>query len=170
MVHLKNLVQSHLHYHSWSTHETLKWLNSLDDTILNQKTASSYNSINKTIRHLRIAQKFWNEFLQGNSIERFNWTEELQEPSIELKLLLYLTQEFQGIVSNFTEEQLSEKVEFRSPWANNNLERIYYIIHVVNHSTYHRGQIVTMARCLNITEGIPMTEYSIFLGSNMDYL
>jgi len=36
-------------------------------------------------------------------------------------------------------------------------------MHVINHGTYHRGQIITMARSLGVTHGIPKTDYNLYL-------
>jgi hypothetical protein len=36
--------------------------------------------------------------------------------------------------------------------------RYEYILHVVNHSTYRRGQVVTMCRALDVTGEIPVTD------------
>jgi len=62
----------------------------------------------------------------------------------------------------FTEIQLQEIVALEMPWANNKLSRYEYIMHVINHSTYHRRQIVTMARSLEVIDGIANTDYNIF--------
>ena len=37
-----------------------------------------------------------------------------------------------------------------------------YIVHIINHGSFHRGQIVTMARTLGVSEGIVNTDYNIF--------
>ncbi len=35
------------------------------------------------------------------------------------------------------------------------------VMHVINHSTYHRGQLVTMMRTLGV-KTIPQTDFSVF--------
>lgn len=38
-----------------------------------------------------------------------------------------------------------------------------FMMHVINHNTYHRGQIVTIARMLGVFENIPNTDYEAYL-------
>ncbi|MBL0256882.1 MAG: hypothetical protein IPQ03_04840 [Bacteroidetes bacterium] len=62
----------------------------------------------------------------------------------------------------YTNNELTEEIELNMSWSKNKLSRYEYIIHVINHSTYHRGQVVTIARGLGITENIPATDYNFF--------
>lgn len=39
-----------------------------------------------------------------------------------------------------------------------------YIVHVVNHGSYHHGQIVTLCRALGVTEEMPVTDYDSTFG------
>ena len=48
------------------------------------------------------------------------------------------------------------------PLAKNDFNRYDYILHIINHSTFHRGQIVTMSRAIGITDGIVNTDYNMF--------
>lgn len=64
--------------------------------------------------------------------------------------------------SVFTEAELITPLQLIMPWAKNNLSRYEYMMHVINHSTYHRGQIITMARAVGMGLGVPNTDYNIF--------
>jgi uncharacterized damage-inducible protein DinB len=37
-----------------------------------------------------------------------------------------------------------------------------FIMHVVNHNSYHRGQIITIARILGAVSNIPETDYEAY--------
>ena len=41
--------------------------------------------------------------------------------------------------------------------------RCDFIIHVVNHGSFHRGQVVTLARHLGVTGEIPVNDYDAFM-------
>lgn len=62
-------------------------------------------------------------------------------------------------VCNLTEQQITEIIKA----SDSTQSRYEYILHVVNHSSYHRGQIVTMARALGVTGEIPVTDYDAWL-------
>jgi len=64
--------------------------------------------------------------------------------------------------SAFSEQELLEVLNLEVPWAKNSRSRYDYIVHIINHGSFHRGQIVTMARSIGVTEGIVNTDYNIF--------
>ena len=68
----------------------------------------------------------------------------------------------ENLFLTYTNDKLTEEIELNMPWAKNKLSRYEYIMHVINHSTYHRGQVVTIARVLGIKENIPATDYNFF--------
>jgi uncharacterized damage-inducible protein DinB len=53
-------------------------------------------------------------------------------------------------------------VFFTSPWAEATRGRFDFIQHAMNHSTYHRGQLVTIGRNLGYIDA-PMTDYNFYL-------
>ncbi len=60
-----------------------------------------------------------------------------------------------------TEDDLLEKVYLDTPWVKGEMPRYEFLQHVFNHSTYHRGQVVTIGRNIDITDA-PMTDYNFF--------
>ena len=48
--------------------------------------------------------------------------------------------------------------------------RYEYILQVINHNSYHRGQIVTVSRCLGVRDKIPSMDYEVFLWAGINRL
>lgn len=65
------------------------------------------------------------------------------------------------LIKSFSEEELSKEVKIESPWFQCNLPRYEYLIQVINHGTYHRGQIVTIERNIGITDATN-TDYNFY--------
>src|SRR5690606_23591285 len=56
------------------------------------------------------------------------------------------------LIRTFTEEELSKKVKIESPWFQCDKPKYGYLMQVINHGTYHRGQIVPIGRNIWIAE------------------
>ena len=106
--------------------------------------------------------KFWHLFVLQRDIQNFNWAVRPNQELVIMEELLENSTLIAQDFKKFDENDLLETLHLNMPWAKNSLSRYEYIVHVVNHGTFHRGQIVTMARNLGITEGIPPTDYNIF--------
>ena len=67
-------------------------------------------------------------------------------------------------LSSQSREKLNENIEFLSAWETNPSKRIISIedalIHIINHSSYHRGQIVMGLK--NCIEVLPLTTYIMY--------
>ncbi len=73
--------------------------------------------------------------------------------------------EIKNYVIGITDEKMQEDLSFNSLDGKNYTMKIDEIIqHAVNHATFHRGQIVTMLRNLDVT-GIPSTDFITYLRS-----
>jgi uncharacterized damage-inducible protein DinB len=71
---------------------------------------------------------------------------------------------WQKYLSNATEEALTEKIEFMSAWEINPSKRVIRIddaiIHLINHSSYHRGQIVQLIK--GYVDALPLSTYIMY--------
>ncbi|NBP70556.1 MAG: hypothetical protein EBU52_17700, partial [Cytophagia bacterium] len=62
-------------------------------------------------------------------------------------------------LSSFNEQQLLEVIST----ADSKQSRYEYILHVVNHGSYHRGQVVNLCRMLGVKAEVPVTDYDGYL-------
>jgi uncharacterized damage-inducible protein DinB len=138
------------------------WLQSIDEELLYAPLLSSFTSIDYTLQHILRTQRFWYTFITQQDITQLNWTVREKEVQLVMQELVLLSDEMKIRFANYSENELLQILHLNTPWATNDLSRYEYMVHVVNHSTFHRGQIVTMARSLGITTGVPNTDYNIF--------
>jgi uncharacterized damage-inducible protein DinB len=134
----------------------------IEPKILTQTLPSSFTSIDYTVQHILRLQKFWHLFIIQKDTTILNWAVRENESTIILKELIDQSVEMETDFKKFAELDLVEIIHLDMPWAKNSLSRYEYILHTVNHSTYHRGQIITMARNVGISDNIPNTDYNIF--------
>jgi len=160
---LHQLINSNLAYNAWANERIAKWLSTLDESILCAKADSSFSSIDLTIQHIHRVERFWSAFIHEEDITDFDWSVFENQAAQNLKDLVNQSLRIQEYMGHFDESQLNHILPLDTPWSKNNQSRFHYIFHMLNHSTYHRGQIVSIARQVGITEGIPGTDYNGFI-------
>lgn len=159
---LHQLINSNLAYNTWANKRISQWLTTLDESILYQQADSSFSSIDLTVQHIHCVERYWSAFIHEKDITDFDWSVLKNQSTQNLIDLQSQSLLMQQSMASFDESQLNQALVLDTPWSKNNQSRFHYIFHMLNHSTYHRGQIVTIARQLEITEGIPGTDYNGF--------
>jgi uncharacterized damage-inducible protein DinB len=148
-------------YNIWANNLMATWLLQLNQQQLHQNSVSSFASIFKTALHIYGAEDIWHSRLnkletnwQGNNLDLScqqlmdNWA--LASANI-LNTLQHADDAFLNSALNF--KTLSGQVL--------SLQVADVFTHVVNHSSYHRGQLVTMLRQVNYTQ-ISSLDYSSY--------
>lgn len=159
---ISKLVSNCTSFNAWANLNMVTWLQSIDEELLYAPLLSSFTSIDYTLQHIFRTQRFWYTFITQQDITQLNWTVREKEVQLVMQELVLLSDEMKIRFANYSENELLQILHLNTPWATNDLSRYEYMVHVVNHSTFHRGQIVTMARSLGITTGVPNTDYNIF--------
>ena len=159
---LKNLISNYSAYNAWANHRIVTWLSTVDQDLLYKQTPSSYTSLDYTMQHILRTQRYWLLFVSEEDASRNNWS--IREGEVEniMTELIEVSEEMKKRFSAFSEDDLLKVLHLRSDWAQNDLPRYEYIQHIINHGTFHRGQIVTIARAIGITDGIVNTDYNFF--------
>ncbi len=133
-------------YNSWASNRIFETLEAMPEEQLRQDMKASHGSIYSTLVHMVGAEKVWLERFQGAPQP---FLSENPPPSIaELKGVWektgYETAKWLGMM---TDKKLTGTFEMKT-LKGEVLTHIFWqaFQHVVNHSTYHRGQIITMMR------------------------
>ena len=111
-----------------------------------------------TIRHMQQSQLFWLGIITKRNLDL---TTEPPAQETDLGQLLAGSRLMEAAFSGYTETQLMEEIES----IDLTKPRYEFILHVINHNTYHRGQIITMCRNLGVTDHVPTMDYEVFLWS-----
>lgn len=133
-------------FNIWANHIVCGWLEQISDEQWNRETESSFNSIRETVLHIISAEKAW---LQRFKKEPVEWLQNKYKGSKEeyIKLWEESSKGFKEFIENFDESKLQTHLEFKRLNGDAFSMPFYQLFaHVVNHATYHRGQLVTMLR------------------------
>lgn len=155
---LKNLTNDLTAYNVWANHQIIVWIKDKSPEILTQKIPSSFSTIKSTFLHIWNAERFWLSFLKHLEFEPFR--KEFDENfEAFFEGIINQSLKFETFAHSLTEEQLEENRTIDTPWLKGTLPVYDYIQHAMNHSTYHRGQLITMGRMLGL-ENPPNTDFT----------
>lgn len=143
----------HLVYNEWANSKFADLLLAVDDILYFQPTKSSFPSLAKTVLHISDSQQIWLKRMQGVSFttwpsSTFNGTKK-----DALSGLVQSSKNLVEFIKSKEESFLTSTYSYQNlkgdPFAGP-IE--HTLFHIVNHSTYHRGQITTMLREFGVTQ------------------
>jgi len=157
-MYLQNMTDRLLRYNLWANERLTSWLLTIDRHVLYEETGSSFGTIDRTLQHILSAQVYWYSILAKGKINAFDLpTKDNAVEAVIADLIISSEQLITLSISN--EQQLIERIQVSDSMQS----RYEYILHVINHSSYHRGQIVTLCRMLGVKGEIPVTDYDGYL-------
>lgn len=133
--------------------------NQINDELLDREIISSFPSLRKTIYHIWDAEDIWFRRLNGESAP-FGVSKNFNGAFFEAKqIILSIDKTFIDYVGKLNDEKLVSLFEYKNIEGKAFSNPVWEAIqHCINHSTYHRGQMVTILRQLGITS-IPSTDF-----------
>jgi uncharacterized damage-inducible protein DinB len=158
--HLSKLV----HYNIWANAQFREIIPSLTEEQLHQKIAGSFDSIYRTTFHLYLAESIWNQ--------RMALAETVVIPNENAGLAI--NEVFTAWAKESKRLQDFVSSQKREDWHTHELTYMdskktrhkdtlqNVIMHVCNHATFHRGQLVNFFRAVGITK-LPSTDYITFI-------
>lgn len=159
---MKEVLQQCAAYTIWANQHLFDCIGSLTEEQIDQEITSSFSSIRKTVLHMWDAESIW--------WQRLKLAEHIDRPSDTFKgdfaelgrKLMTQSRQWEEWVNNATENQLNHVFAFQNTKKELFKQPVYeMLLHISNHGTYHRGQLVTMLRQLGV-EKIPQTDFLIF--------
>jgi uncharacterized damage-inducible protein DinB len=141
----------HVQYSRWATLANLDAAAKLTEDELHRPMGDSFKGVLGTLVHTFRADRVWLNRLKGDvkapmipKGESFTFAE-LREAWTKV------LEELESVIGGFSEEDLAADIRFFSVVKQKELQvpRWQAILHMVNHASYHRGQITTMLLQLN---------------------
>jgi uncharacterized damage-inducible protein DinB len=159
---MKELLQQYVAYTIWANEKMYGAISKLTEEQVLQPVNSSFKSIHHTLLHMWDAEGIW--------WQRMKLQEQITVPSSQ----------FNGTTAEL-HQKMKQQHELWKEWVDNATEAalqhefIYHnnkreqfkqpiwqmLLHIANHGTYHRGQLVTLLRQLGV-EQIPPTDFIVF--------
>ena len=156
---MKEILTRYAAYNHWANSQFVENFLLLDDELLKANSPGSFNSLYKTLVHIWEAENIWWRRLNlEENVPVPGFMEELPVQEVGRGLLQQSQMIAQWVLSARAEKidhviayRNSKKIEFKQP--------VYEVLlHLFNHQTYHRGQLVSMMHHMNISK-IPNSDY-----------
>jgi uncharacterized damage-inducible protein DinB len=146
---LLHTIRGLLGYTIWADRQLLAAIREVPDEHLHQPTGSSFGSVLGTMAHVLGAEQLWLSRLLGVPLGRLPSLEEFPTLAVLTASFEDFWPQLEYYLASLQEPQID--VEFA--WVNSKGEAHraplrQVLLHVVNHSTYHRGQVVSQLRQL----------------------
>ncbi|MEO6038616.1 MAG: DinB family protein, partial [Saprospiraceae bacterium] len=155
--------KDYAYFNVWANRRLVDWLRDQTPELLEKETPSSFPSLKQTFLHIWSAEKVWMERLQQVPILGFLQLTFQGSSEEVLDGLLGNAEELAAYINSLDAPDLDLECDFRLlNGTEDRRPRSEMILHCLQHSTYHRGQIVTMARALGLTDP-PNTDYMRYL-------
>ena len=152
---MKALLVDYTEYNIWANRRTIQLLKE-NRSLIKKKTNSSFNTLASTVQHIWFAEEIWLSRLEGSTRALASTYFKGKNKEL-LEAFEYCSVAFHHFVSHQSEDFFPAICNFKtttgveSQQVNQDI-----ILHCMNHSTHHRGQIITMLRQLGATEMIPL--------------
>ncbi len=145
----KDAVGRLIEYTKWANHRVVRAAATLGVSDYKRDLGSSYGGVRGTLAHILGAEWIWLERWKGVSPPRL--PDEGEFPDIlDLRSRWKAIEEHRDSwFKNLSEAAVRQRISYRNLEGKSFEAPLWQLIqHVANHSTYHRGQVVTMLRML----------------------
>lgn len=138
-------------FDQWATDKILDIVATVPEDQYVRNMSSSHGGVRGTLVHSYGAEWIWLERWKGTSPTTLIKEEDIPTFPLLREKWAVLRQELNQFVSTLTDEQLQAPLAYKDLKGNPYAQPLWQQMqHLINHSTYHRGQVVTLLRQLGV--------------------
>ncbi len=158
---IKDLLVSYAKYNLWANTALLEAIHKLDSKQIESEINSSFKSIRKTAFHIWDAEYVWLNRFKGNSLPFMTKDLPAETP---IGSFIEGAKAFVDYVEKQDDSFFTGITIFKDiSGKEHNMDNAGMLMHCMNHSSFHRGQIVTMLRMLGYEGEMPRTDMIVYL-------
>jgi uncharacterized damage-inducible protein DinB len=147
-----DLFLSDIRYSTWSNQRLLDAASGLSDEELQRNLEVSHNSVLATLRHFYDGERVWLDCLRDTPASGTYTLPPGPAPALSLESLkqhwVKLGEGYANWLAGVKSTTLEEQVIVQMPGSAPLLPRWKVLRHVLDHSQFHRGQVIAMIRAL----------------------
>jgi len=157
---MKDLIANYVTYNYWANKQLAALLLTIDDALLDKEVKSSFTSLRKTVHHIWDAEMTWMARLKNETIQ---WPPSAKFKNPTIDEFLKTSKYFIDFIASKDETFFTTYTTYKNNKGDNfTTINSGIIMHCMNHSTFHRGQLITILRSLEITN-LPATDLIAYL-------
>ena len=156
-------LQTMLDYHYWARNQLLDAVAALTPEQYNKDLSSSFRSVRDTLTHTYGAEYFWYLRWHGESPTQLLPSDTFADLDALKAGWIDHERKMRAFVDGLTDADVDRVIEFRMLNGTPAAAPIGSMVqHVVNHASYHRGQVTTMLRQLGAAPAKSMDMIAYF--------
>lgn len=137
-------------FNSWADQRTLESCAPLMPEQFTRDLSSSFHSVRDTLVHIFGAEWLWLERWQGRMPTALPWAPDFPDYASVSARWSDVHRDLHQFVTRLTQEDIERSFEVRTTAGGLYTQPLWQMMqHVVNHGSYHRGQVATMRRQLD---------------------
>ena len=141
-------------YDRWANRKVLDACRKLTAEQYVAEPVAGWSSVRSTISHIALATEFNLRALAGDADDRIPTEAELVTVDDGAQLLERVYRRFEELRPTLTPERLNTLLTLRAVGRTFTLPRWAILRHIVNHSSYHRGQVASKLKRFGIEQSI----------------
>ena len=142
-------LQALLDYNYWARDRLLEAVSALTLEQFTRPLGSSFSSVRDTIAHICGAESIWLARWNGNQPTGFEQPSRIPDLAAARSEWAKLEVGMRAFLSRLGPEDVTRSIAYKDMRGNPRSDVFWQMLqHVVNHGTYHRGQVVTLLRQL----------------------
>ena len=146
-----------LEYHYWARDRLLEALDALPAEQFTRDLGSSFKSIRDTVAHMHAAEWAWHQRWLGRSPTALLAADRVNDVPAIRKEWSDLEGRMRAFVGGLDDDGANRVIEYTLLSGAAGASSISQMLqHIVNHASYHRGQVTTMLRQLGAPPAKPM--------------
>jgi uncharacterized damage-inducible protein DinB len=136
-----------LDYHYWARDRMLAAVDPLTPDQLNRDLGSSFKTVRETVIHIYAAEWAWCSRWNGEKPTAFPSTDIFPDVPTIRKKWATLESDVRGVLERMGRQGIDSVMEYTLLSGEPRRSVFWHMLqHVVNHASYHRGQVTTMLR------------------------
>ncbi len=137
-------------YNRWADRRVLDACRNLTAAQYAADPVPGWTSVRSSLVHIAVVIDGWVRGLTGEIVESVPTEDEMPTVDDVARLLDRAHQTFDGLMPSLTPERLAAPTTLRKGTRSVRLPPWVVLRHVVNHSTYHRGQVASKLKRLGV--------------------
>lgn len=160
---MKKMLAQYAAYNLWANNRIIEVINNLTDEQIDKEIVSSFTSIKKTLLHLWDVENIWWQRMKLVEVQVWQ-SDDYTGSLLELtNNILVQSKHWKEWIDLATEAALEHEFIYRNSKKDQFKQPVYeMLMHLFNHQTYHRGQLITLLRQVD-EKNIPNTDLISFL-------
>jgi uncharacterized damage-inducible protein DinB len=150
---MKTHLLNYLQYNHWANEKMCKYLSGVDEAEIVANKKAEYQTIKKVILHIADAEQTWLARLNGKNIPHMHNLDASRSFADICTTIRNNSADFIDFISGQNDQFFLTGTEYVNlkgkTFSQNNSE---IILHCMNHSTFHRGQVMCMLRHVGYTD------------------